>query len=43
MRKGVPTRKIADFLGTLGAMIIARHGHLAPDYQEEAEQMIGRK
>jgi integrase len=30
--RGVPTRKVADFLGTSEAMIIKHYGHLAPDY-----------
>lgn len=41
--KGLPTRKIADFLGTSEAMIIKHYGHLAPDYQNEAALAIGRK
>jgi len=41
--KGLPTRKIAEFLGTSEQMIIAHYGHLAPDYQDEAAQAIGFK
>jgi len=41
--KGIATRKVADFLGTGEAMVIAHYGHLAPDYQDEAAQAIGRK
>lgn len=41
--KGLPTRKIAEFLGTSEAMIIKHYGHLAPDYQDEAANEIGRK
>ena len=41
--KGLPTRKIADFLRTSEAMIIKLYGHLAPDYQNEAALAIGRK
>ncbi|MCW2286676.1 integrase [Rhodoblastus acidophilus] len=43
VQKGLPTRKIADFLGTSEQMIIRHYGHLAPDYQDEAAEMIGRK
>ncbi|MCQ4191025.1 tyrosine-type recombinase/integrase [Methylocystis suflitae] len=41
--KGLPTRKVADFLGTSEQMIVDHYGHLAPDYQEEAATAIGRK
>lgn len=41
--KGLPTRKIADFLGTGEAMIERHYGHLAPDYQNDAAEAIGRK
>lgn len=41
--KGLPTRKIADFLGTSEKMIEDHYGHLAPDYQDEAARAIGRK
>jgi integrase len=41
--KGLPTRKIAEFLGTSEAMIERHYGHLAPDYQDEAAAAIGRK
>lgn len=41
--RGIPTRKIADFLGTSEPMIEKHYGHLAPDYQEEAAMAIGRK
>ena len=42
MARGVPTRMIADFLGTSEAMILKHYGHLAPDYQERAAMEIGR-
>ena len=41
--KGLPTRKVADFLGTSELMIVNHYGHLAPDYQDEAAAAIGRK
>ena len=41
--KGISTRKIADFLGTSEPMILKHYGHLAPDYQAEAANAIGRK
>ncbi|PWB93640.1 integrase [Methylosinus sporium] len=41
--KGLPTRKVADFLGTSEQMIIEHYGHLASDYQDEAALAIGRK
>ena len=41
--KGLPTRLVADFLGTSEAMIIKHYGHLAPDYQDQAANEIGRK
>lgn len=41
--KGLPTRLIADFLGTSEAMILKHYGHLAPDYQARAAMEIGRK
>lgn len=41
--KGLPTRLVADFLGTSEAMILAHYGHLAPDYQDAAASAIGRK
>jgi hypothetical protein len=40
--KGLPTRKIAEFLGTSEQMIIDHYGHLAPDYQDEAALKIGQ-
>lgn len=43
MARGVPTRMIADFLGTSEAMILKHYGHLAADYQERAAREIGRK
>jgi integrase len=43
VNKGIPTRKIADFLGTSEEMIIRHYGHLAPNYQDEAADAIGRK
>jgi integrase len=41
--RGLPTRKVADFIGTGEQMILSHYGHLAPDYQDEAAQAIGRK
>jgi integrase len=41
--RGLPTRLIADFLGTSEAMIEKHYGHLAPDYQSAAAMAIGRK
>lgn len=41
--KGVHTRKIAEFIGTTEEMVRNHYGHLAPDYQDEAAQAIGRK
>jgi integrase len=41
--KGIPTRKVAEFVGTSEKMIIDHYGHLAPDYQDEAANAIGRK
>lgn len=41
--KGLPTRKVAEFLGTGEQMVIDHYGHLAPDYQDEAAIAIGRK
>ncbi len=41
--KGLPTRKVADFLGTSEAMIVKHYGHLAPDYQDEAALAIGKR
>jgi integrase len=41
--KGLPTRKVADFLGTSEQMIVDHYGHLAPDYQDEAALAIGCK
>lgn len=41
--QGVPTRMIADFLGTSEPMILKHYGHLAADYQLEAALAIGRK
>lgn len=41
--KGVPTKKVADFLGTSEGMIERHYGHLVPDYQEEAAREIGWK
>ncbi len=39
--KGLPTRKVADFLGTSEPMILNNYGHLAPNYQDEAAAAIG--
>jgi len=41
--RGLPTRKVADFIGTGEQMILSHYGHLAPDYQDEAAHAIGRK
>jgi integrase len=41
--KGRPTRMIADFLGTSEQMITTHYGHLAPDYQIEIAESIGRR
>ncbi len=41
--KGIPTRKVADFLGTSEEMILRHYGHLAPDYQDQAAIEIGRR
>lgn len=41
--KGIPTRKVADFIGTSEQMVLDNYGHLAPDYQDEAAQAIGWK
>jgi integrase len=41
--RGLPTRKVADFIGTGEQMILSHYGHLAPDYQDEAAREIGRK
>lgn len=43
VNKGLPTRKVADFLGTSEEMVIRHYGHLAPDYQDEAADAIGRR
>ena len=43
MAKGIPTRMIADFLGTSESMIVKHYGHLSPHYQERAAHEIGRK
>jgi integrase len=43
MNQGVPTRMIADFLGTSEAMVLKHYGHLAGDYQQRAAEAIGRK
>ncbi|MGC1863084.1 MAG: site-specific integrase, partial [Methylocystis sp.] len=40
--RGLPTRMIADFLGTSEQMILDHYGHLAPNYQQEAALAIGR-
>lgn len=41
--RGLPTRKVADFIGTGEQMILSHYGHLAPDYQDEAARAIGRR
>jgi integrase len=41
--KGRPTRMIADFLGTSEQMVRDHYGHLAPDYQIEIAESIGRR
>lgn len=43
VNKGIPTRKVADFLGTSEIMIEKHYGHLAPDYQDAAARAIGEK
>jgi integrase len=40
---GLSTRMAAEFIGTSEQMILNHYGHLAPDYQAEAAQAIGRK
>jgi integrase len=30
--RGLPTRKVADFIGMSEQMILSHYGHLAPDY-----------
>jgi integrase len=40
--RGLSTRKVADFIGTGEQMVLSHYGHLSPDYQDEAAQMIGR-
>jgi integrase len=40
---GLPTRKVADFIGTGEQMILSHYGHLAPDYQDDAVRAIGRR
>lgn len=41
--KGLSTRKVAEYLGTSEQIVRDNYGHLAPDYQDEAAAMIGRK
>ena len=41
--KGLPTRLIADFLGTSEQMILQHYGHLAKDYQNAAAKAIARR
>jgi integrase len=41
--RGLPTRMVADFIGTGEQMILSHYGHLAPDYQDEAARAIGRR
>ncbi|MGJ0455059.1 MAG: tyrosine-type recombinase/integrase [Methylocystis sp.] len=41
--KGLPTRKVADFLGTSEQMILDHYGHVSPTYQDEAALAIGQK
>ena len=41
--RGLPTRLVADFLGTGEQMILSHYGHLAPDYQLAAALAIGSK
>jgi integrase len=41
--RGLPTRKVADFIGTGEQMVLDHYGHLAPDYQDEAAHAIGQK
>lgn len=40
--RGLPTRMVADFIGTGEQMILSHYGHLAPSYQDEAARAIGR-
>jgi integrase len=40
--RGLPTRMVADFLGTGEQMVLTHYGHLAPDYQIEIAESIGR-
>jgi integrase len=40
--RGLPTRMVADFLGTGEQMVLSHYGHLAPDYQVEIAEAIGR-
>ncbi len=42
VQKGRSTRLIAEFLGTSEQMVRAHYGHLAPDYQVEVADSIGR-
>ena len=41
--KGLPTRQIAEFLGTSETMIDRHYAHHAPDFQDAAADAIGRK
>lgn len=41
--KGLPTRLVADFLGTSEPMILKHYGHLSPDYQDRAAREVGRR
>ena len=41
--RGLPTRLVADFLGTGEQMILSHYGHLAPDYQLVAALAIASK
>jgi site-specific recombinase XerD len=43
VQKGLPTRLVADFIGTPEPMVLKHYGHLAPDYQDAAAKAIGRK
>ena len=41
--RGLPTRMVADFIGTGEQMILSHYGHLHPNYQNEAARAIGRR
>jgi integrase len=41
--KGLPTRQVAEFLGTSETMIDRYYAHHAPDFQDAAADAIGKK